>query len=216
MRGPTICPGLDEFAGAEDRVGVVRRIVDRGHAERQRGEVDPALLRDPAVLVLRSVRVHVDQARHDRLARASTTFAPAGTLVVADAPTASMRLPSTMTVPLSITSSPRIVMMRALVSAITPAGLSKASAEADVPPLLRHRAAFSRRPARNGNASFNSRSNSSGPSDQYTLSLAADQCRFSPASRVSRYSGNAGGFRPDLLRLPSGLETPSRTRSTVR
>ena len=64
----------ENFAGAlhlgrgEDFRGVVRRIVQRGHAERQRGVVDPALLRNDFVGAHRSVPVDVDDAGHDGLA----------------------------------------------------------------------------------------------------------------------------------------------------
>ena len=50
-------------ARGENLGGVVRRIVQRGHAERQRGVVDPALLRNDLVRAHRAVPVHVDDAR---------------------------------------------------------------------------------------------------------------------------------------------------------
>ncbi len=56
------------------------------------------------------------------LPAASITSAPAGTLTFA--PTAVIRLPVITTVPRSITSSPRMVMMRAFVSATAPVGTS--------------------------------------------------------------------------------------------
>ena len=54
----------------------------------------------------------------------STVAAPAGTSTLPRRPTATMRLSRTTTTPSSITSSPRIVTMRAPVSAQLARGLS--------------------------------------------------------------------------------------------
>jgi hypothetical protein len=55
------------FRGRENVGRAVRRIVDRGRAERQIGLRRPVLLRHQTARPLRSVRVSVDEARDDRL-----------------------------------------------------------------------------------------------------------------------------------------------------
>mmetsp|Transcript_1092 Transcript_1092/g.2941 ORF Transcript_1092/g.2941 Transcript_1092/m.2941 type:complete len:668 (-) Transcript_1092:1719-3722(-) len=67
-------PGAQHDAGAlhlalgEDRRAEVGWVVQRRHAEGQRRQVDPALLRDQAGVAHRAVPVRVDEARHDGLA----------------------------------------------------------------------------------------------------------------------------------------------------
>uniref|UniRef100_A0A0N4Z2Z0 BON domain-containing protein n=1 Tax=Parastrongyloides trichosuri TaxID=131310 RepID=A0A0N4Z2Z0_PARTI len=61
-------PGLGQFAVGEDLAVVVRRIVQRRHAEGQGGVVHPALLRDDLVRTHAAVPVGVDQAGDDGLA----------------------------------------------------------------------------------------------------------------------------------------------------
>jgi hypothetical protein len=131
---PTIFPPSPSRSRRRSR-GVVRRIVQRGHAERERRvRVDPALLRDDLLRAHRAVPVHVDDARHDGLARGVDDFRARGDADVrADR---AMRLPSTTTVPFSITSSPRMVMMRAFVNASFPSA-RRTAREADVDALLR-------------------------------------------------------------------------------
>ena len=62
-------PGLLQLGGGEDLARARRRIVDRRRAEREILVRRPILLRDDLVRALRPVRVRVDQAGDDRLAR---------------------------------------------------------------------------------------------------------------------------------------------------
>ncbi|MNQ54653.1 hypothetical protein D3C85_687240 [compost metagenome] len=60
--------GLGQFAVGEDLARIIGRVVDGGHAEGQRGVVDPGLLRDDLVRAHRAVPVGVHQAGDDGLA----------------------------------------------------------------------------------------------------------------------------------------------------
>src|SRR5690606_16671170 len=60
----TLHLGRDEYL-----FGVVRRVVDRRHAEGEGRVGGPVLLRNDAVLPLGPVRVRVDESRDDGLAR---------------------------------------------------------------------------------------------------------------------------------------------------
>jgi hypothetical protein len=60
--------GARELGGREDLAGVVRRIVDGRHAERERRVAVPVLLRQDAVRAEAAVVVGVDEAGQDGLA----------------------------------------------------------------------------------------------------------------------------------------------------
>uniref|UniRef100_A0A0N4Z8I7 LigA n=1 Tax=Parastrongyloides trichosuri TaxID=131310 RepID=A0A0N4Z8I7_PARTI len=60
--------GLGQFAVGEDLARIIGRVVDGGHAEGQRGVVDPGLLRDDLVRAHRAVPVGIHQAGDDGLA----------------------------------------------------------------------------------------------------------------------------------------------------
>ena len=94
----------------------------------------------------------------------SIVFAPAGMARLR--PTETMRFPSITIAPSSITSSPRMVMIRACVSAIAPLGTSYFALKPTFVPCSGAGGSFSGAPAMNANAFFRSRSNSSCPRDQ--------------------------------------------------
>ena len=61
-------PGASVFGRSEHAYRLTGRVVHRGHAERQMSQRGPVLLRHDEILGVRSMRVGVDQARHDSLA----------------------------------------------------------------------------------------------------------------------------------------------------
>ncbi len=170
MRGADHPTGASQFGVGEDLRRVVRRIVDRRHAERQRGVVDPALLRDDLVRPHRTVPVGVDDAGNDGLAghihddrrRRERVTSLRG-------PMASMRLPLVTMTPSSMTRSPFMVMMRAPVRARRPSGLSAACWKPRLIPVSGGLGSSAGAPSTKAKPWFRSRLNSCGPSDQLRL-----------------------------------------------
>ena len=106
---------------------------------------------EQAARLAADVRVHVDDAGHDRLALDVDAPRAGRHLHRRGGPTAVIRLPSTTTVPFSITPGvpgiapglrPAIVMMRAPTSAIEPAGTSLLAVKPMAMPFASGRPAF--------------------------------------------------------------------------
>ena len=135
----------------------------------------------------------------------SMTGTPAGTGVLEAGPMASIRLPSTMMTPFSITSVPFMVISRAPVRAMRPSGLSAWALKPRLIPVSSGAGSSSGAPSTKVKAWFRSRVNSCGPSDHCSRCESPDQLSHSPASRVTRACGRD---------LPSALMATGRPAMT--